>query len=120
MLQRTRLLLLVEGATFLVAASVHAGLLVSGYEHPEAQTAETVIAVALLGGAGLTLLWPTAARSIGLAVQGFALLGTCVGIAMVAIGVGPRTVPDVIYHAGILTMLVYGLVVTARARMIQV
>jgi hypothetical protein len=33
-----------------------------------------------------------------------------------AVGVGPRTVPDVVYHAGILVVLAMGLRVTARWR----
>ena len=33
-----------------------------------------------------------------------------------AIGVGPRTVPDIIYHVTILIVLAWGLGVTARAR----
>jgi hypothetical protein len=50
------------------------------------------------------------------AVQGFALLGTLVGILTIAIGVGPRTAPDVIYHAGIVAVLAYGIVVARRAK----
>lgn len=52
---------------------------------------------------------------IGLAVQGFALLGTLVGLFTIAVGVGPRTVPDLVFHAGIVAVLVWGLIVTARA-----
>ena len=33
----------------------------------------------------------------------------------IAIGVGPRTVPDVVYHAVIVLILVWGLVVARRA-----
>jgi hypothetical protein len=37
---------------------------------------------------------------------------------MVAIGVGPRTAPDVAYHAGILGLLAAGLALTARRRVL--
>lgn len=38
-----------------------------------------------------------------------------VGVFTIAVGFGPRTVPDVVYHLAILTTLVWGLVVAARA-----
>jgi hypothetical protein len=45
-----------------------------------------------------------------------ALLGAFVGIFTIAIGVGPRTVPDLTYHAAIVVVLVWGLIVAARVR----
>lgn len=110
-----RLFLLVEALSFLAASLVHAGVLVGGYEHPRARTAESVIGLVLLAGLAVASLRPARARAAGLAAQGFALLGTCVGLAMVAIGVGPQTVPDLVYHVAILLVLAAGLVVAARA-----
>jgi hypothetical protein len=49
-------------------------------------------------------------------LKGFALLGTLAGLFTIAIGVGPRTVPDLVYHATILAVLIWDLIVTARAR----
>ena len=114
MRQALRLFLLGEGATFVVAGLVHRGLLVRGYEHGPASIAESVIAVVLLGGLGLTWVWPAGTRPIALAAQAFALLGTLIGTFTIAIGVGPRTVPDVLYHVAILVALAWGLVVAAR------
>ncbi len=108
------LLLLFEGATFIAASLVHRGALVTGYEHGRAAIAETVIGVVLLAGAVLVRLVPARARSVGVAAQAFAVLGTLVGLVMVAIGVAPRTVPDVVYHFTILAVLVAGLARTAR------
>jgi hypothetical protein len=51
----------------------------------------------------------------GLIGQAFALVGTLVGLFTIAIGVGPRTAPDVTYHVIILVVLAWGLVVTLRA-----
>jgi hypothetical protein len=110
-----RLLMLLEAAAFFAAALIHAGLFFNGYEHREARIAESVIAVVLLAGLAFSWIrrgWTIAA---GLAAQGFALLGTSVGIVMIAIGVGPRTLPDIVYHVAIVLVLVFGLVVTARA-----
>jgi hypothetical protein len=54
-------------------------------------------------------------RSIGLAGQGFALLGALAGHFTFATGIGPRTVPDKIYITVMITVLAEGLIVTARA-----
>jgi uncharacterized membrane protein YqgA involved in biofilm formation len=115
MRQTIRLFLLFEGASFAIAGLIHRGVLVDGYRHREAAIAEGVIAVVLLVGLGLTWAWPARTRPIGLAAQAFALLGTLVGVFTIAIGVGPRTVPDIAYHLAIVVALVWGLVVAARA-----
>lgn len=115
MTQVIRLFLLVEGASFIAAALTHFGVLAHGYEHLKAGRAESVIGIVVLAGLVWTLVQPTSTRTIGLAAQGFALLGTFVGLFTIAIGVGPRTVPDLTYHAAIVIVLVIGLFVTARA-----
>ena len=115
MRQTIRLFLLLAGASFAIAALVHFGLLVDGYQHRQASIAERVIAGVLLGGYGLTWIWPARSRLIGLAAQTFALLGTLVGVFTIAIGIGPRTVPDLAYHLTILSALAWGLVVAAGA-----
>ena len=113
---RLPLLLLLEGSTFVAASLAHRGVLVSGYEHDRAAIAETVIAVVLLAGAALAQTRPRRARATALAAQGFALLGTCVGLFTIAIGVGPRTAPDLAYHAGIVAALVAGIVAASKTR----
>jgi hypothetical protein len=114
-IQSIRVFMFVEAAAFTAAALVHAGLLVGGYEHREARNAETVIAAVLLVGLAFTWIRPRSARRAGLAAQGFALLGTLVGLFTIAIGIGPRTAPDIIYHTAIVIVLVFGLMVAARA-----
>ena len=104
-----RLFLLIEGGAFIAAALTHFGVLMDGYKHRRAGTAETVIGIVLLVGLALTWIRPASTRRIGLAVQGFALVGTLVGIFTIAIGVGPRTVPDIVYHVCIVIVLVSGL-----------
>ena len=115
MRQTIRLFLLFQGASFAIAGLIHRGMLIGNYQHPQAATAESTIAVVLLVAFGLTWLWPARTRLIGIAAQAFALLGTLVGAFTIAIGVGPRTVPDIAYHLAILVALVWGLVVAARA-----
>jgi hypothetical protein len=115
MRQTIRLFLLLEGASFALAGLVHFGVLARGYEHGAAGIAESVIGAVLLMALGLSWVLPASTRSVGIAAQGFGLLGTLVGAFTIAIGVGPRTVPDVVYHAAILLALACGLVVAARA-----
>jgi len=97
--------MLVEAASFGVAALVHSGALVGGYEHEKARIAEGVIAIVLLAGFASTWIRPGQTHRVGLAAQGFALLGTLVGVFTILVGVGPRTVPDVAYHLGIIGVL---------------
>ncbi|MFY3742521.1 hypothetical protein ACOQFB_01330 [Anaeromyxobacter sp. Red801] len=113
---KLRLLMSLEAAAFLAAALVHAGILVGGYEHPKARVAETVIALVLLAGVGWSLLRPDRSRRAAVASQGFALVGTLVGLFTIAVGVGPRTAPDLAFHAGILAVLTAGLLAALRAR----
>jgi hypothetical protein len=110
-----RLFLLIEAVSFLAAGQIHRGMFITGYAHQQASIAETSIALVLLIGLGLTWIWPGQTRLIGLVAQGFALLGTLVGVFTIAIGVGPRTAPDIAYHITILAVLTVGLVVAARA-----
>ena len=111
-----RTFLLLESATFLSAAAFHFGVFLPGYAHGAAAVAESVIATVLLGGLLATWIRPRAVRGIALGVQGFALLGTFVGLFTIAIGIGPRTVPDLVIHAIMVLELVWGLVVAGRAR----
>ena len=115
MRQTIRIFMLFEAATFIAAPLIHSGVLIAGYEHHEARIAEAVIAIVLLGAVASTWIWPSWTRKVGLVGQGFALLGTLVGIFTIAIGVGPRTIPDIAYHLVIIAVLIWGLVVARRA-----
>jgi hypothetical protein len=106
-----RLFLLVEAATYVVAAAVHFGTSDSA-----AAVAETAIAVVLLSGWSVTWKRPASTPTIGLAAQAFAFLFTLVGIYTIAIGIGPRSIPDIVYHLGIVAVLAWGIAVANRAR----
>lgn len=111
-----RRFMLVEAASLITAALVHFGVLFEGYRHQRAGTAESVIAAVLLAGLLLSWLRPAWTRPAGLLAQGFALLGVAVGGFTIAVGVGPRTVPDVVYHLLLALTLIAGLVMAARSR----
>lgn len=113
-----RALLLFEAATFVVAATIHFGALVTGYGHRKAAIAETVIAVALLVALAISLrsAW---ALEAALGAQAFALFGVLVGLFTIAVGVGPQTAPDVAYHVGIAAVLAAGIVIAAKSRPVR-
>lgn len=107
-------LLAVETVLFLAASSVHAGMVLAGYEHSPAATAEGVIGVVLALGLIGSLMRPDPQPVLALLVQAFALLGTLVGAFTIAVGVGPQTREDVLFHGLLLAVLVAGVFISWR------
>jgi hypothetical protein len=70
----------------------------------------------LFAGLALTQIRTSSTRRAALAAEGFAFMGTLVGAFTILIGVGPRTLPDVLHHVAILIPLAAGLRVAIRAR----
>jgi uncharacterized membrane protein HdeD (DUF308 family) len=116
-MKHVRTFLGIEAIAFGTAALIHAGVLTDGYQHREATIAESIIAGVLTLGLLLTMIGARSSRSVALAVQGFALLGTLVGILAIAIGVGPQSRFDVALHAGFVTLLIAGLTIVSRRRL---
>jgi hypothetical protein len=114
--QTIRLFLLVEAATFIVAAAAHFGVAITGYEDPAAAVAESAISVVLLSGYAATWIRPAKVAVIGIASQAFAFVFTLVGVFTIAIGIGPSTVPDIVYHLAIVAVMAWGIAVANRAR----
>ena len=110
-------LMFIEAATFLVAASIHSGFLLSGHAHREARIAESVIAGVLMTGAVMAMR-PQWTRRAALAAQGFALVGTLVGIGTILAGIGPQGRYELVYHFSIVAVLAYGIVIAAKQRRI--
>lgn len=119
MIQTVRLFLLVEALAFSTAALTHFGLLFAGYYHHQASIAESVIAFVLFIGAGVSFARPSLTMRAGLLAQGFALFGTLIGIFTIVVGVGPRTIPDIVYHILIVVLLATGIAVILRGREIE-
>jgi uncharacterized protein YqgC (DUF456 family) len=111
-----RWIMIVESTAFIVAALTHFGFLFRGYAHQKAAIAETVIAAVLVFGVVASGSRPARTYGVELLTQSFALVGTLVGIFTIIVGVGPRTVPDIIYHAAIVIVLATGIGLTMRAR----
>lgn len=102
-------LLAFEAVLFITASLVHAGVILPGFEHARAATAEGVIGAALALGVVGCFVLPQRVREIALATQAFALLGTMIGLFTVIIGIGPRTTPDYLFHTALLVTLAAGL-----------
>src|SRR5437016_2128429 len=109
-----RLFLVVAIAVFSIASSIHAGLVLGGYEHDKASIAEGVIAAVMLFGLVGSWLWPQRTRAIALVAEALALLGALVGVFTIALGVGPRTAPDIVLHAVLIIGLTTALIATWR------
>ncbi|MCT7664070.1 hypothetical protein [Shinella kummerowiae] len=109
------LFLLVETALFVAASLVHAGILVSGFEHARAMVAEGVIGAVLAVGVLACLIRPGHAAVVALSVQFFALLGTLVGAFTISVGVGPQTRGDIAFHALLLLVLPAGIFAAWKA-----
>ncbi|MET0695801.1 MAG: hypothetical protein ABWZ58_00100 [Acidimicrobiia bacterium] len=91
MVNRIRLFLGLEAAVFIAAALIHFGVVLDGYNDQEAGTAESVIAIVLLAGLLTSLLRPDWTRRAGILVQGFALVGTFVGLTLIVTVRAPAT-----------------------------
>jgi hypothetical protein len=110
-----RVLLMIEAASLLVASALHAGLVIPG-SFDEAAIYEASLGVILAGALGLTFLGPTVARVAGLAAQGLAIAGASLGLYLAVRGVAPDTPVDIVYHVGLIALLVAGLIVAWRLR----
>ena len=110
-----RRLLMIQIALFAFAALMHFGVLFTGHQHAAARIAETVIGAVLTAGLLAGVIRPGWTRAAAIAVQAFALLGTCVGIVMITIGIGPRTMLDAALHASMTVALITGLWISANA-----
>ncbi len=109
-----RILMLVTAMIFFGAAGLHFGAVLDGYAHERARIPEIVIGIVLLAGALLAGManqfgWWAATSALA-----FAILGTFVGLALIAIGIGPRTRVDLALHAAMLAMLFASLVLVWR------
>jgi len=97
----------VEAAAFAVASTAHFAI---GFT--DAAIPELLIAAVLGGGSSAVLTRRPHALGIAVGATAFATLGTIVGLIFIA--TGRQDVPDLAYHASILTAL--GVTLTAILR----
>jgi hypothetical protein len=112
---RFRVFLFIEAMCFYSAALLHRGVFVPGHEHAQARAAETVIGSVLLIGVIASWVTPEHSRSISFTTQTFAFFLTVLDLLLIAIGIGPRGIPDLVFNAAVLLLLSLGLFVVSRA-----
>jgi len=100
--------LLLEAGLLGAASAVHSGLLLRGHVHGQARIAEAVIAAVLLAAWALSFALPGRTRKL-------ALLGTLVGLFTIAVGIGPQSAPDLVFHFALAALLLAGLYFARRA-----
>jgi len=107
--RRIGLAMVAEAATFAIASAVHFG---TGFT--QAAIPELVIAAVLAVGSSAVLTRRAYAWGAAVGTAAFATFGTMVGLAIIASG--RQDLPDLVYHASILTALVITLAGLARTR----
>ena len=110
-----RIFIVIAAASLAVASLIHSGVLMSGYEDRSAAIAEGVIASVMVVGLFITWASDRWALVAGRGALLFGLAGTTLGLFLVLIGVGPRTVADLVYHIALFLFLVVGVAISWRA-----
>lgn len=113
MIRTLRWILAASVLSLLVAAALHAGLVIPG-RFDDAAMYETGVAVVLLIGFGPTYLGPGWARWGSLGSLVVALAGAGVGVYLASRGIAPNTVADIVYHVALIGLLLVGMVAALR------
>jgi len=104
-------LMVVQAVSLAVASALHLSG-ADGHDATGAGIAEAVICVVLLAGAIAYRRVPWG-RPAARAATGFAIAGFCYGLSVTARG---SDLPDVIYHATVLPLLVVTMILIVRAK----
>lgn len=99
--------------SLVVVAALHAGLIIPGPSN-DAAMYETGVAGVLILGLALTFIGPAWARWGGLVATALALAGASIGLYVALRGLGPNTVPDIVYHVALIALLLVGIAVAWR------
>ena len=108
-----RWVMALAAASLLVAAALHAGLVIPG-RFDDAALYETGVATVLLVGLGLTFIGPGWSRWGGLVAILLALAGAGIGLYMALRGFAPKTPLDIVYHVALIALLLVAIGVAWR------
>ena len=110
--------MLVEALAFAIASLVH-----SGPDRRLCRSAPTSPRNDRGGhppfGAVVIILQPAWTRVVGASAQGFALLGSLIGTYLAFRGLGPNTVPDLVFHVAVVITLALGVVAALREPVVR-
>jgi hypothetical protein len=107
-------LMLGNAAIFVFGALQHAGVAIGPLHEPliiPASIVETLCALALLWGAGAVLTGWLKARLAALIGNLVAIGGVAIGVVALAVGAGPRTASNDVYHGIMLALALASLVI---------
>lgn len=111
---RFRVFMFIEAISFFFAALVHGGVLIHGREHTVIHVGETFMGIVLATGVVASGLLPAHARTIAFGTQAFAFFATVLGLLLIAVGLGPSSVPGLMFNAAVLLLLCLGLFFASR------
>jgi hypothetical protein len=103
-----KLITVLDGALFLFGAIQHAGIAVGPFREPRiipAALVEAVCGVALAWAAAALLRQSVTARRMTAIANVIALVGVAIGLVALAIGAGPRTPTNDLYHRIMLVLI---------------
>jgi hypothetical protein len=112
-------LMLLNAALFVFGALQHAGIRVGPFREPviiPASIVESICALALIWGAVAVLRWSATAVRAALIGNIVAIAGVAIGMVALAVGAGPRTESNDIYHRFMLLLAVVSLAILAAPR----
>jgi hypothetical protein len=116
LLRALRLVMLVQAASLLVAAALHAGLVMAG-PFDQAAVYEASLGVLLLLALGLSFVVSSQSAGLAaLAAQALTLAGASLGVYLALLGVAPDSTLDIVYHVALIGLLIVGLVLAWRVR----
>jgi hypothetical protein len=95
------IIMLTNAALFFFGAVQHVGFTLGRFHEPRiipAAIVETICAISLISGAAIVLSRPVLGWSAPLISNLIALAGVCLGMVALALGRGPRTASNDLYH----------------------
>ena len=108
-----------NAALFLFGAVQHAGVSIGPFREPRilpAMVVEVLCGLGL-GWGGLAVLAPPVSKwRVALITNFIALAGVLIGVAALAVGAGPRTASNDLYHLTMLSLIVASLVLLFELR----
>ena len=109
-------LMFVDAAVFIFGALLHSGVEIGAFYEPQitpAAIVESVCALALIWGDAMVLRGSPAAARAALIGNLVAIAGVAIGMAALALGAGPRTASNDIYHVIMLVLATAALAILA-------
>ncbi len=113
------LIMIANAALFLFGAVQHIGVAIGPFHEPRitpAAIVETICALALLLGAAAVLSQSMSPWRVALITNLVALAGVVMGMVALAVGAGPRTASNDLYHRIMLVLIGVSLIILFSAR----